>query len=361
MQANMALYLFAARYPANAFIALNSLSLSISSIQASTEHKYEFFTDLEQPELKLETENVPTPQTSEVDSEMVDNLDNIEDLNEWIKQEPFTTWLDEKLLPISMFDMDATVVTPSKTDPIKSDTSDTQSLLKEFETVLDYVNPGTLTPPQSPPYVQQPLLTTLEPVATQNPPTYVLSAKEHPIYHIAEKQVPDILYSTSPQPESLQTSYGVPQTPQSIDRELAAVEELVRSRAQDMVQWSNPPSPTCSNSNSGSFDDSSSEDPEWVPEPVEELAFPTKKTKRYKPYSRVSPEDKKSRKKEQNKNAATRYRLKKKAEVEEILNEERAIQKENDELGNKVSDLQREIRYLKGLMRDLFKAKGLIQ
>lgn len=325
-----------------------------------------YWMDLEQPDLKLETENVPptpeTPETPETDSGMADNIDNLEDLSEWIKQEPFTTWLDEKLLPISMFEMDSNVVTPSKTDPMKSDTSDTQSLLKEFETVLDYVNPGTLTPPQSPPY-QQPLLATLEPVTTQNPPIYLLPTKEHPIYHIAEKLVPDILYSTSSQPESLQADYGVPQTPQpNIARELAVVDELVRSRAQDMVQWSNPPSPTCSNSNSGSFDDSSSsEDPEWVPEPVEELAFPTKKTKRYKPYTRVSPEDKKSRKKEQNKNAATRYRLKKKAEVEEILSEERGIQKENDELGNKVSDLQREIRYLKGLMRDLFKAKGLIQ
>lgn len=210
--------------------------------------------------------------------------------------------------------------------------------MKEFETVLDYVNPVPLTPPQSPPYVQQPLLATLEPMSTQTP-TYLIHPKEqHPVFHIAEKQVPDILYSPSSEPQSLETDYDVPSTPQSnIAHELAVVEELVRSRAQDMVQWNNPPSPSCSNSGSN-FDDSSSEDPEWVPEPVEELAFPLKNRKRYKPYSRVSPEDKKSRKKEQNKNAATRYRLKKKAEVEEILNEERGIQQENDGLGNQVSD-----------------------
>lgn len=79
-----------------------------------------------------------------------------------------------------------------------------------------------------------------------------------------------------------------------------------------------------------------------------------------KPYSRTSPEDKKFRKKEQNKNAATRYRMKKKAEVEEILGEERNLAKGNEGLDVKVEDLQREIKYLKGLMRDLFKAKGLI-
>lgn len=261
-------------------------------------------------------------------------------------------------------DMEPTILTTSKTEPVKSETPDTQSLLKEFETVFDNVNSGTLTPPQSPPYVQQqPLLATLEPMSAQPAPTYLLPPKDqHPVYHIAEKHVPDILFSPSSQPESLQPDYDVPPTPQSnLAHELAVVDEIVRSRAQDMVQWSNPPSPSCSNSNSGSnFEDSSSEDQEWVPEPVDELAFPTKNRKRSKPYSRVSPEDKKSRKKEQNKNAATRYRLKKKAEVEEILNEERSIQKDNEELGTKVSDLQREIRYLKGLMRDLFKAKGLI-
>lgn len=38
----MALYLFAVRSPANAFIALKTLSLSSSPIQASAEHKHGF-------------------------------------------------------------------------------------------------------------------------------------------------------------------------------------------------------------------------------------------------------------------------------------------------------------------------------
>lgn len=92
----------------------------------------------------------------------------------------------------------------------------------------------------------------------------------------------------------------------------------------------------------------------------DEVELPKTSRKRSKPYARANPEDKKSRKKEQNKNAATRYRMKKKAEIEVVLEEERNLQKENDGLENKIGDLQRELKCLKGLMRDVFKAKGLI-
>lgn len=51
----------------------------------------------------------------------------------------------------------------------------------------------------------------------------------------------------------------------------------------------------------------------------------------------------------------------KKQEIKEILGEERELTEHNEKLKNQVTDLQREIGYLKGLMRDLFKAKGLIK
>lgn len=73
-----------------------------------------------------------------------------------------------------------------------------------------------------------------------------------------------------------------------------------------------------------------------------------------------SSEDKKSRKKEQNKNAATRYRQKKKAECEVVMGEEKELQDKNDELQVKCADIQREIKYLKSLMRDLYRAKGIL-
>lgn len=75
---------------------------------------------------------------------------------------------------------------------------------------------------------------------------------------------------------------------------------------------------------------------------------------------RRSPADRTHRKKEQNKNAANRYRLKKKAEIEILLEEERELTKVNEDLQVKFSDVKREIKYLKGLMRELYQSKGLL-
>lgn len=83
-----------------------------------------------------------------------------------------------------------------------------------------------------------------------------------------------------------------------------------------------------------------------------------------KPYARKAPvpvEDKKLRKKEQNKNAATRYRIKKKAEIEVILGEESELKEKNDELKKSVEDLNREIKFMKKFMRDFFKTQGVLK
>ena len=259
--------------------------------------------------------------------------------------EPFQSWLDENMIPI-LDEVDpipcAPVVPaaqPVKLENVKSayclnqpspqPLPDTRSLMMEFETVFAGMTPGQLTPPQSPPRYAQ--FAALEPVyqQTQQPQTMVYMA------------------------------------PQEVAHELAVVEELVRTRAENMVQWEGPVSPSSSsNSNFGDCS-SSSDDPEWIPEVFsdqESSVGPAKNSRRRssKPYSRVSPEDRKSRKKEQKKNAATRYRMKKKAEVEEILEEERGLMKHHDKLTEQISDLNREITYLKKLMRDFCKAKGLI-
>lgn len=81
--------------------------------------------------------------------------------------------------------------------------------------------------------------------------------------------------------------------------------------------------------------------------------------KRTRPYVRGT-EDKKSRKKEQNKNAATRYRQKKKQEIEIVVTEEQALLNRNNDLNESFDDVKREVKYLKKLLRDLFKARGFI-
>ncbi|XP_044270855.1 activating transcription factor of chaperone [Tribolium madens] len=281
--------------------------------------------------IKFEHDFVPCCETkAEVASLMLENLENLINLDELIKEEP-SFLLDEKILPNILDDVDQTRVIlpppPTKLEYVTN--TDTQFLLKEFENVYDVVEltHETLTPPQSPPHEYK-ILTTLEPL-------------------LQSEKAPLLAYPTvmTPQPD--------------IAHELAVVDELVRTRVEDM-QWSSGPS---SPSGSSNFGDCSSDDPEWMPEPVENydgVVSPKQGRKRAKPYSRTSPVDKKSRKKEQNKNAATRYRMKKKAEVEVILSEEKQLTMKNEELDTKINDLQREIKYLKGLMRDLFKAKGLI-
>jgi len=189
------------------------------------------------------------------------------------------------------------------------------------------------------------------------------------------------IFSATPQPQPpsniLQPNYfnfdqnESIQSPgcQDIAHEMEVVEELVRSRSENLPDWtsddddnsSESGSNSCSAGSSPRSDDSFdiaslsySNDDEWS----SPKSSPAVK-KRTRPYGRSS-EDKKSRKKEQNKNAATRYRQKKKAEIEIVLEEERELQEKNDKLQVKHADIKREIKYLKSLMRELYSAKGLL-
>ncbi|XP_069701530.1 activating transcription factor of chaperone isoform X2 [Periplaneta americana] len=386
------------------------------------------------------------PSRAEVASKL------LQDLDEWIKEEPFSDWLEEKIdLPIfaevqglesriynqnfqdgiencKPMSHGPTLVPVMTVSPIISTPSelkslpvpqmmvpqDTQTLLREFETVFGEVemNHGTLTPPQSPP------IPTYTNIIPETPKTAELITLQQmvPIQSFQSLQpaqpplnmkmpisslVP-IIYASERKENLLPlVEQMVPQTPSpELVRELAVVDELVRTRVEGLVDiggsdgipdpWEScssgnvsgassgaesegetsavsPPSP-CTSSSGSSYGSGEEmcDDPEWIPTSIQ---LPTsgcmkngrKRAGISKPYSRPGVEEKRIRKKEQNKNAATRYRQKKKAEIEEILSEEKDLEEKNSELQLKVSDLSREIKYLKGLMRDLFKAKGLIK
>jgi cyclic AMP-dependent transcription factor ATF-4 len=79
--------------------------------------------------------------------------------------------------------------------------------------------------------------------------------------------------------------------------------------------------------------------------------------KRTRQYGRGT-EDRKIRKKEQNKNAATRYRQKKKQEMESILVEEQLLLQRHNELKRILADTNREAKYLKSLIREFFLSDG---
>lgn len=66
-----------------------------------------------------------------------------------------------------------------------------------------------------------------------------------------------------------------------------------------------------------------------------------------------APKDKKMKKMEQNKTAATRYRQKKRAEQESLLEEHTMLERKNMELTEKAESMVREIEYLKELMEEV--------
>lgn len=293
--------------------------------------------------------------------------------------EPFSDWLEEKIelpifeeLPAPECGQNKPVVYPID-GKIHLQQETTQTLLQEFESVLGDVEAchqiyppanSTLTPPQSPPpdklgALDTQLLVTLQPVL------------QSPLYNTSQRAVQQPIVEVGDRSSSYldQISGGwnaenVSLVPlRDVASELAAVDEFVRSCAEDIA-----PSSPCTSSN-GSYlsseDSSSPDEPDWTGESSgssyskQPSSRATKN--RHKPYSRPSVEDKKVRKKEQNKNAATRYRQKKKLEIKEILGEEQELVDYNDKLKDQVKELNREIGYLKGLMRDLFKAKGLLK
>lgn len=76
---------------------------------------------------------------------------------------------------------------------------------------------------------------------------------------------------------------------------------------------------------------------------------------------KVDKSSRKDRKRLQNKDAATRYRQKKKQQFSIVEQELEELKTTNVSLQSEAQRVQNEISYLKGLMRELFRAKGLIK
>lgn len=113
--------------------------------------------------------------------------------------------------------------------------------------------------------------------------------------------------------------------------------------------------------------------PVRLPSPLPTPPTPAAGSSRTKPYSKseasTSPKtskvksvsgaprgvEKKLKKMEQNKTAATRYRQKKRVEQEELHKECEELEKKNHELAEKAESISREIQYLKDLMEEVRK------
>lgn len=119
------------------------------------------------------------------------------------------------------------------------------------------------------------------------------------------------------------------------------------------------------NSSEGGLEEDSS-DETWQPSYSKPLVVKGKRaSSRSAPYSKTKvnkqakQEDRKLRKKQQNRDAALRYRQKKKDEAGTVDSECDILEKRNRELKDKVDQMTREIQYLKDLMADVHRARGL--
>ncbi|KAK6634200.1 hypothetical protein RUM44_004808 [Polyplax serrata] len=164
--------------------------------------------------------------------------------------------------------------------------------------------------------------------------------------------------------EEYQTAEDIP---------LSNINELLKTPAvmdMDIDQWesdseSSSGIPTSSGSNPGSTVEEESDDPEWNPRAFKAAAIRRARNIHEKTTSKrsrgiTSQEDRRLRKKEQNKCAATRYRQRKKAEVSGLLKEEEELKIKKRNLEEKVLDIANEIKCLKSLLRDFFRTKGLL-
>lgn len=80
-----------------------------------------------------------------------------------------------------------------------------------------------------------------------------------------------------------------------------------------------------------------------------------------KPARSMTGEEKRERKRAQNKQAATRYREKKRAESHTIYTEQTKLEGENKNLQDKFNQITREMQYLKELLIEVYRTKGLIE
>lgn len=172
--------------------------------------------------------------------------------------------------------------------------------------------------------------------------------------------------SGKPFPSILEQAIQMVESPDT----MKDIDALVHSRAVDLLDSSmDDDSSSTSGSSTSCFSprsETTADDSDWTPKSVSQLdhkssgsaALKTKESSKRKPrLNRRSVEDRQSRKKEQNKNAANRYRMKKKEEIEIILVQERELAKRNEALQAEYREVCRETKYLKSLLRELYDKK----
>jgi len=143
--------------------------------------------------------------------------------------------------------------------------------------------------------------------------------------------------------------------------DMTNVSKIITEDGQEVLIIIAPPSPasTCTTvvaPESVAMIDSSGDDSEWTPDsPKSSKGRPMvqRSTKRTNRKAAPYIKDKKERKKQQNVEAARRYRDKKKMEQSEVETEEQALCAKNKKLKSQVQELEAEVKTMKKLMLEL--------
>nr|XP_004650386.2 cyclic AMP-dependent transcription factor ATF-4 [Jaculus jaculus] len=270
------------------------------------------------------------------------------------KEDPFsgTDWMLEKM-DLKEFDFDALFHMgdlETMPDELLDTFDDTCDLFAPLVQETDKEPPQTVNPighlPESSTKVDQ-----VTPFAFLQPLSFspgVLSSTPDHSFSLELGSEVDI----SEGDRKLDTAVYISITPQCVEEEDTPSDN---DSGICMSPESYPGSPQHSPSTSGGF-------PSSLPSP----SVPRGST-RPKPYDppgemtakiKVEKLDKKLKKMEQNKTAATRYRQKKRAEQEALTGECKELEKKNEALKEKADSLAKEIQYLKDLIEEVRKARG---
>lgn len=265
--------------------------------------------------------------------------------------------------------------------------SKTEQLLEEFDSIYDAVELDHLTPPQTPPEQKIFLSSGAEESQqfVQNIPIeqqqfvfdYQQPQQQEQYIYLQNDSTPieqEIAYVYENSNHSMVSSDGgynsheviidpepIISSPADLQLEMEVVDEIIQAHSRSQSDYDDDNSTVFTSSSWSPRSDYSASNYSQDDEPSAKsssLRGVTKK--RTRPYGR-NPDEKKFRKKEQNKNAATRYRQKKKEEVGVILSEERILMDKNKKLVTSYNDTKREVKYLKSLLRELFQARGFVQ
>jgi cyclic AMP-dependent transcription factor ATF-4 len=253
----------------------------------------------------------------------------------------------------------------------------------EFDSIYDAVELDHLTPPQTPP--EQKFFGV--PEETQLFAQNIPNIEQHQQHFVFEYQqeVPSqeqyiyvqdapstdaeisIMFENSNQSMASCDVDGViidPEpiisSPADLQRELEVVDEIIQAHSRAQSDYDEATSSSWSPRSECSMSSYSQDETPVKKSSSSGTLRGGVNKKRTRPYGR-HPDEKKSRKKEQNKNAATRYRQKKKEEVHVILGEERVLMDKNKKLSTTHNDIRREVKYLRSLLRELFQVRGFIQ